>query len=66
MLKEYFKKNALPFQYVYSAPFPKYFSRVDDHGIKSKLAFEVALAGYRNQQESFHLLQLQTPVFTVK
>ena len=46
LLKEYFKKNALLFQYIYSTLFPKYFCRVDDYGIKSKLVFEVAHAGY--------------------
>ena len=39
----------------------KYFCRVDDYGVKSKLAFEVAHAGYRNQQESLRLVQLQPP-----
>ena len=46
LLKEYFKKNALLYQYIYSTLFPKYFCRVDDYGIKSKLVFEVAHAGY--------------------
>ena len=61
LLKECFKKNALLYQYIYSTPFPKYFCRVDDYGIKSKLAFEVAHAGYQNQQESLRLVQLQPP-----
>ena len=46
LLKEYFKKNALLYQYIYSTLFPKYFCRVDDYGINSKLVFEVAHAGY--------------------
>ena len=46
LLKEYFKKNALLHHYICSALFPKHFCRVDDYGIKSKLAFEVAHAGY--------------------
>ena len=65
-LKEYFKKNALLYQYIYSTLFPKYFSRVDDYGIKSKLAFEMAHAGYQNQQESLCFVQLQPPVVAVK
>ena len=48
LLKKYFKKNTLLCQYIYSTLFPKYFCRVDDYGIKSKLAFEVAHGGYQN------------------
>ena len=58
-LKEYFKQNALMFQYVYSTLFPKYFCRVDDYSKKNKLTFEVAHAGYQNQKENFRLLGLQ-------
>ena len=58
-LKEYFKQNALMFQYVYSTLFPKYFCRVDDYSKKNKLAFGVAHAGYQNQKENFRLLRLQ-------
>ena len=43
----------------------KYFCRVDDYGIKSKFAFEVAHAGYQNQ-ESLHFAHLQLPVVVVK
>ena len=46
--------------------FPKYFCRVDDSGMKSKLAFEVARAGYRNQQESLRFVQLQSSPAEVK
>ena len=58
-LKEYFKQNALMFQYVYSTLFPKYFCRVDDYSKKNKLAFGVAHADYQNQKENFRLLRLQ-------
>ena len=58
LLKEYFKKNALLYQYVYSNLFPKYFCRVDDYSVKSKLVFEVAQAGYQNQQQSLSFVQL--------
>ena len=47
------------FQYVCSTLSPKYFCRIDDHGIRNKLAFEVAHAGYQNQKESLQLLHLQ-------
>ena len=57
-LKEYFKKNDLLYQYIYSTLFSKYFCRVDDYDIKSKLAFEVAHVGYQNQKESLHFVQL--------
>ena len=43
----------------------KYFCRVDDYGITSKFAFEVAHAGYQNQ-ESLHFAHLQLPVVVVK
>ena len=58
LLKEYFKKNALLHQYVYSNLFPKYLCRVYDYGVKSKLALEVAQAEYQNQQQSLSFLQL--------
>ena len=47
------------FQYVCSTLSPKYFCRIDDYGIRNKLAFEVAHAGYQNQKESLQLLHLQ-------
>ena len=66
LLKEYFKKNALLYQYIYTAVFLKYFCRADYYSIKSKLAFEVAFVGYRNQQESLRFVQLQPPLVEVK
>ena len=47
------------FQYVYLTLFPMYFCRVDDYGIRNKLAFEVADAGYQNQKENLRLLHLE-------
>ena len=47
-------------------PFFLNICRVDDYGIKNKLAFEVAYAGYRNQRESLRFVQLQPPVVAVK
>ena len=47
------------FQYVYLTLFPTYFCRVHDYGIRNKLAFEVADAGYQNQKENLRLLHLE-------
>ena len=66
LLRGCFKKNALLYQYIYSAPFLKYFCRVDNYGMKSKLTFEVAHAGYWNQQESLRFVQLQSLPVEVK
>ena len=52
LLKEYFKKNLLLYQYTL---FPKYFCRVDDNGTKTKLAFEVAHEGYGNWEKKREL-----------
>ena len=57
--KKYFKENALLYQYIYSTAFPNNFCRVDDYGVKSKLVFEVAYAGYK--KESLLFVQLQPP-----
>ena len=35
---------------------------MDDYGVKRKLAFEVAHAGYQNQKESLRFVQLQSPI----
>ena len=43
-LKEYFKRNAQVYQYIYAMLFP-YFCRVDDYGVKSKVAFDIAYGG---------------------
>ena len=58
LLKEFFKKNALFYRYIYSHLFPKYFCGIDNYAVKSKMAFEVAYAGYHNQQESLRFGQL--------
>ena len=47
-------------------PFFLNICRVDNYGIKNKLAFEVAYAGYRNQQDGLRFVQLQPPVVAVK
>ena len=55
-LKECFKRNALIYQYIYALPFPRYFCRVEDYSVRSKLAFDVAYGGYKNQQENMHFI----------
>ena len=37
-LKEYFKRNAQVYQYIYATLFPKYLCRVNDHRVKRKVA----------------------------
>ena len=32
--------------------FPKYFCRLDDYGVKSKVAFETAYGDYKNEKEN--------------
>ena len=46
------------FQFIYSNLFPKYFCRIDNYGVKGKMAFVVAYAGYHNWQESLYFEQL--------
>ena len=58
LLKDFSKKNALLYQYLYSNLFLKCFCKIDDYGVKSKMAFEVAYAGYQNQQENLRFVQL--------
>ena len=55
-LKEYFKRNALIYQYIYAFLFPKCFCRVNDYFVKSKLAFDIAYGSYKNQQENIHFI----------
>ena len=40
-LKCFFKNNAFYYQFVNSTLFPKYFRRIDDKTIESKLCFEL-------------------------
>ena len=39
-IKDVLKTNHALFQYLFSNLFPRYFSRIDDYGIRSKLTFE--------------------------
>ena len=56
ILKEYFKRNALIYQYIYASLFPKHFFRVDDYGVRGKLAFDIAYGSYKNQQKDIYLI----------
>ena len=55
-LKKYFKRNALIYRYIYASLFPKYFCRVDNYGVRGKLAFDIAYGNYKNQQENVHFI----------
>ena len=56
ILKEYFKRNALIYQYIYASLFPKHFFRVDNYGMRGKLAFDIAYGSYKNQQKDIYLI----------
>ena len=45
LLREYFRKNAQVYQYLYATRYPKYICRIDNRRVMSKLAFELAFAG---------------------
>ena len=49
-IKDVLKTNPTSFQYLYSNLFPRYFSRIDDYGIRSKLTFENQHNFYQNQK----------------
>ena len=56
-LKEYFKRNAQVYQYIYATLFSKYFCKVDDCSVKSKVAFDIVYDGYKNEQENIHFIR---------
>ena len=47
-------QNAPVYQYISALLILKYFCRVDDYDVKSKLAFDIAYGGYKNQQENIY------------
>ena len=51
------ERNALIYQYVYALLFPKYFCRVDNYAVRSKLAFDIVYGTYKNQQENIHFIR---------
>ena len=46
--KEYFKRNALIYRYVYALLFLKCFCRVGNYAVRSKLAFDIVYGSYKN------------------
>ena len=61
-LKEYFRKNAQVYQYLYAILHPKYFCRVDNPGVKSKLAFDLTFGGYKNEREKIQFTSIKQEV----
>ena len=61
-LKEYFRKNAQVYQYLYAILHPKYFCRVDNPGVKSKLAFDLTFGGYKNEREKIQFTSIKKEV----
>ena len=49
-LKHFLKKNAGSFQFVYAKLFPRFFSRVNDYGIQSRLEFDNIFKKYSSQK----------------
>ena len=56
-LKEHFKRNPQVYQNIYAPRFLKYFCWVDNYGMKSKIAFDVAFGGYKNKEENIHFIR---------
>ena len=61
-LKEYFRKNAQVYQYLYAMLHPKYFCRVDNPEVKSKLAFDLTFGGYKNEREKIQFTSIKQEV----
>ena len=55
--RKYFKRNVQVYQCIYAMLFSKGFCRVDDYGVKSKVAFDIAYVGYKNEQENIHFIR---------
>ena len=58
----YLEKNLRLYQFVYANLFPKYFSRIDDYGIQSKLEFENIFKTWLNQKN----ISWQLPLYDLK
>ena len=61
-MRLYLEKNARLYQFVYANLFPKYFSRIDDYGIGSKLEFENIFKSWLNQKN----FSWQLPLYDLK
>ena len=64
-LREYLKKNAEVYQYLYAMLYPKYFCRIDNRGVKSKLAFDLVFAGYKNEQKNVYFPPVKQEVIEI-
>ena len=49
-IRDAIKRSATTFQYLYANLFPRYFSRIDDYGIRCKLTFENHYKFYQSQK----------------
>ena len=45
--------------------YPKYFCRIDNCGVKSKLAFDLVFAGYKNEQKNIHFTPVKQEVIEI-
>ena len=53
-LQAFLRKNIRVFQFVYANLFPRYFSRIDDYGIQSRLEFDNLYKNYSAQKNIFN------------
>ena len=60
-LRNAIKKNAATFQYLYTNLFPRYFSRIDDYGIRSKSTFENQYKFYLGQKNFLSWMEYPNP-----
>lgn len=62
VLKEYYRKNAQVYQYLYTMLYPKFFCRVDNREVKSKQGFNLAFAGYKIKQEKIRFTLIKQEI----
>ena len=55
LLTTFFKQYANVYQFLYSALFPKYFSRKDNDAIQSRCVFETAFVNFKDLKSNFNL-----------
>ena len=58
-LKHFLRKNARAFQFVYANLFPRYFSRVNDYGIQSRLEFDNVFKTLLSQRNMLNWYSMQ-------
>ena len=62
VLKEYYRKNAQVYQYLYAMLYSKCFCRVDNWGVKSKQGFNLAFAGYKIEPEKIRFTSIEQEI----